>query len=98
MQGWCKGRFGRYNGVVIGIILGLKSGYLAAESGTVRLVDKNAEESSRLLVEVWFDIILDIENESKSCRREKIGLSPPKVSSARHTKMNMAFRPSSYFL
>ena len=70
------------NDVVVGTVPGLKRGCLAAECGIIHLVDQNAEEGGCLLVEVGFDIILDIEDETRSYRREKTGLCSPNVSSA----------------
>ena len=53
--------------VVVGTVPGLKRGCLAAKYGIIHLVDQNAERSC-LLVEVGFDIILDVEDETRSYR------------------------------
>ena len=70
------------NDLVVGTVPCLKGGCLAAECGVIHLINQNAEEGGCLLVEVGFDIILDVEDETRSYGREKTGLCSPNVSSA----------------
>ena len=53
-----------------------EGGRVVAKGGIVNLVDKNTEESCSLIIRVWLEMTVDLNNECRGDGREQTRLEP----------------------